>query len=45
MITASYYVRNYDFTPAFYDGYFTVAQADQGLASAGYNLQAIGMTG
>lgn len=42
MITASYYVRNYDFTPAFYDGYFTVAQADQGLASAGYNLQAIG---
>lgn len=42
MITTSYYVRNYDFTPAFYDGYFTVAQADQGLASAGYNLQAIG---
>ncbi|MGW8823194.1 C45 family autoproteolytic acyltransferase/hydrolase [Paenibacillus lautus] len=42
MITASYYVRNYDFTPAFYDGYFTVAQADQGLATAGYNLQAIG---
>ncbi|MEC0305397.1 C45 family autoproteolytic acyltransferase/hydrolase [Paenibacillus lautus] len=42
MITPSYYVRNYDFTPAFYDGYFTMAQADQGLASAGYNLQALG---
>lgn len=42
MITGSYYVRNYDFTPAFYDGYFTAAQADQGLATAGYNLQAIG---
>ncbi|MGV2788446.1 peptidase C45, partial [Clostridium perfringens] len=42
MITPSYYVRNYDFTPAFYDGYFTAAQPDQGLAPVGYNLQAIG---
>ncbi|MGG4344101.1 C45 family autoproteolytic acyltransferase/hydolase [Paenibacillus lautus] len=42
MITPSYYVRNYDFTPAFYDGYFTAAQADKGLATVGYNLQAIG---
>lgn len=42
MITPSYYVRNYDFTPAFYDGYFTAAQPEQGLATVGYNLQAIG---
>ncbi|MDH6672506.1 putative choloylglycine hydrolase [Paenibacillus sp. LBL] len=42
MIAPAYYIRNYDFTPAFYDGYFTMAQSGQGLATAGYNLQAIG---
>lgn len=42
MIAPAYYIRNYDFTPEFYDGYFTMAQSGQGLATAGYNLQAVG---
>lgn len=42
MMTPAYYVRNYDFSPALYDGYFTLLQSDAAFATAGYNLQAIG---
>ncbi|MFT4413847.1 C45 family autoproteolytic acyltransferase/hydrolase [Fredinandcohnia humi] len=42
VITTDYYVRNYDFSPDFYDGVFVMAQPHSGLASAGYSLQAIG---
>lgn len=42
IITKDYYVRNYDFSPAFYDGYFSLLQPENVFASAGYNLQIIG---
>lgn len=42
MLTDSYYVRNYDFTPDLYDGYFSLIQPKAAFASAGYNLQVIG---
>lgn len=38
----AFYVRNYDFSPDFYDGLFTVSQPERGYATAGYNLQGIG---
>ncbi|WP_397538449.1 C45 family autoproteolytic acyltransferase/hydolase [Rummeliibacillus pycnus] len=42
VITKDYYVRNYDFGPALYDGCFSLVQPNQVFSSAGYNLQAIG---
>ncbi|RNB74978.1 peptidase C45 [Brevibacillus invocatus] len=42
MMTPAYYVRNYDFSPALYDGYFTLLQSNSAFATAGYNLQVIG---
>ncbi|MCA1054078.1 C45 family peptidase [Rossellomorea aquimaris] len=42
LITNEYYVRNYDFSPLFYDGLFTLTQSTSSYASAGYNLQGIG---
>lgn len=42
MLTDSYYVRNYDFSPDLYDGYFSLLQPEEALASAGYNLQVLG---
>ncbi|SDQ06427.1 C45 family autoproteolytic acyltransferase/hydolase [Virgibacillus salinus] len=42
MVTNAYYVRNYDFSPALYDGYFSLIQPEEGFASAGYNLQVLG---
>lgn len=42
MLTDDYYVRNYDFSPELYDGYFSLIQPNEAFASAGYNLQAIG---
>ncbi|MGE8205425.1 C45 family autoproteolytic acyltransferase/hydrolase [Heyndrickxia sp. NPDC080065] len=43
LITKEYYVRNYDFSPVFYDSFFSLLQPTEGAyASAGYNLQAIG---
>jgi predicted choloylglycine hydrolase len=41
-LTKECYVRNYDFTPALYDGIFSLVQADQAFATAGYNLQILG---
>ncbi|MGD6801824.1 C45 family autoproteolytic acyltransferase/hydrolase [Rossellomorea vietnamensis] len=41
-MTAEFYVRNYDFAPALYDGLFSLVQGGNVLASAGYNLQLIG---
>ncbi|MGG3885152.1 C45 family autoproteolytic acyltransferase/hydolase [Brevibacillus panacihumi] len=42
ILTRDYYVRNYDFSPDFYDGFFSLLQPDQAFATAGYNLQLIG---
>lgn len=42
IITKDYYVRNYDFSPALYDGVFSLVQSDRAFATAGYNLQIIG---
>ncbi|MDX8342385.1 C45 family peptidase [Rossellomorea sp. YZS02] len=42
LMTSDYYVRNYDFSPDFYDGIFSCVQSDTALASAGYNLQVLG---
>ncbi|MFI8575436.1 C45 family autoproteolytic acyltransferase/hydrolase [Rossellomorea aquimaris] len=42
LLTSEYYVRNYDFSPALYDGIFSLVQADQAFATAGYNLQILG---
>ncbi|MCA1062759.1 C45 family autoproteolytic acyltransferase/hydrolase [Rossellomorea sp. AcN35-11] len=42
VITNEYYVRNYDFSPFLYDGLFSLIQANNSYASAGYNLQGIG---
>ena len=42
IITKDYYVRNYDFSPALYDGVFSLVQPDKAFASAGYNLQIVG---
>jgi predicted choloylglycine hydrolase len=42
IITKDYYVRNYDFSPALYDGIFSLIQPDSAFATAGYNLQMIG---
>jgi predicted choloylglycine hydrolase len=42
ILTNEYYVRNYDFSPDFYDGIFSCVQSDEALASAGYNLQILG---
>ncbi|RYI27555.1 peptidase C45 [Bacillus infantis] len=42
VMTKDFYVRNYDFSPEFYDGIFTLSENLPALASAGYNLQAIG---
>lgn len=42
LLTNEYYVRNYDFSPALYDGIFSLVQADQAFAAAGYNLQILG---
>lgn len=41
-MTDEFYVRNYDFAPALYDGLFSLVQGGSVLASAGYNLQLIG---
>ncbi|MGY0694828.1 C45 family autoproteolytic acyltransferase/hydrolase [Virgibacillus sp. FSP13] len=38
----SFYVRNYDFSPEFYDGRFVFSQPAQGYASAGFSQQMIG---
>lgn len=42
IMTKDFYVRNYDFSPALYDGLFSLVQSDSALATAGYNLQVIG---
>lgn len=42
IITKEYYVRNYDFSPLFYDGCLSLLQPKGTLASVGYNLQVIG---
>ena len=42
LLTSEYYVRNYDFSPALYDEIFSLVQADQAFATAGYNLQILG---
>ncbi|WP_406687686.1 C45 family autoproteolytic acyltransferase/hydolase, partial [Rossellomorea vietnamensis] len=42
LLTREYYVRNYDFSPALYDGIFSLVQPEQAFASAGYNLQLLG---
>lgn len=42
VITKDYYVRNYDFSPRFYDHLFSFIQPEECHASAGYNLQLIG---
>ncbi|SFA94574.1 Predicted choloylglycine hydrolase [Lentibacillus halodurans] len=42
MLTDDYYVRNYDFTPELYDGYFSLIQPQAAFATAGYNLQVVG---
>ncbi|MUK88857.1 peptidase C45 [Ornithinibacillus sp. L9] len=42
IITKDYYVRNYDFSPDFYDGIFSLIQSNTSFASAGYNLQLLG---
>ncbi|QKY70728.1 C45 family peptidase [Lentibacillus sp. CBA3610] len=42
MLTDTYYVRNYDFSPDLYDGYFSLVQPEEAFASAGYNLQVLG---
>jgi predicted choloylglycine hydrolase len=42
LLTNEYYVRNYDFSPALYDGVFSLVQADKAFAIAGYNLQMLG---
>lgn len=42
LLTNEYYVRNYDFSPTLYDGIFSLVQADQAFAAAGYNLQILG---
>jgi predicted choloylglycine hydrolase len=42
LLTKDYYVRNYDFSPALYDGVFSLVQPDHAFASAGYNLQVLG---
>ncbi|WP_042147299.1 C45 family autoproteolytic acyltransferase/hydolase [Paucisalibacillus sp. EB02] len=42
IVTKDYYVRNYDFSPALYDGVFSLVQPDNAFASAGYNLQILG---
>jgi len=42
LITKDYYVRNYDFSPVLYDGFFSLLQSQNAYATAGYNLQAIG---
>ncbi|PFA63120.1 peptidase C45 [Bacillus sp. AFS015802] len=42
LLTSDYYVRNYDFSPDFYDGIFSCVQSDTAFASAGYNLQVLG---
>ncbi|GAA0607084.1 C45 family autoproteolytic acyltransferase/hydolase [Virgibacillus siamensis] len=42
MMTNTFYVRNYDFSPDLYDGYFSLIQPDEAFATAGYNLQVLG---
>ncbi|WP_277673888.1 C45 family autoproteolytic acyltransferase/hydolase [Piscibacillus halophilus] len=42
IITKDYYVRNYDFSPALYDGIFSLVQSESAFATAGYNLQVLG---
>lgn len=42
LLTNDYYVRNYDFSPALYDGIFSLVQVDKAFATAGYNLQMLG---
>lgn len=42
IITKEYYVRNYDFSPALYDGIFSLVQSEEAFATAGYNLQVLG---
>ncbi|WP_417899646.1 C45 family peptidase [Bacillus haimaensis] len=42
LITKDFYVRNYDFSPVLYDGFFSLLQPENAYATAGYNLQAIG---
>ncbi|MGN8843110.1 C45 family autoproteolytic acyltransferase/hydrolase [Niallia sp. Sow4_A1] len=42
ILTDQYYVRNYDFSPDFYDGIFSLVQSKTALATAGYNLQILG---
>src|SRR5699024_10392560 len=42
IMTEDYYVRNYDFSPDFYDGIFSMVQPGKTFATAGYNLQILG---
>lgn len=42
LMTADYYVRNYDFSPNLYDGIFSLCQPRTSLATAGYHLQILG---
>lgn len=41
-MTKEFYVRNYDFSPDFYDGIFSLVQPENPFATAGYNLQLLG---
>ncbi|WLR43063.1 C45 family autoproteolytic acyltransferase/hydrolase [Bacillus carboniphilus] len=42
LMTHDFYVRNYDFSPDYYDGIFSLIQQDETFASAGYNLSLLG---
>jgi predicted choloylglycine hydrolase len=42
VITPTYYVRNYDFSPVLYDHLFVLQQVEGAYASGGYSLQVIG---
>ncbi|SHG64390.1 C45 family autoproteolytic acyltransferase/hydolase [Ornithinibacillus halophilus] len=42
-MTSECYVRNYDFSPDLYDGIFSLIQPDNAYATAGYNLQLLGL--
>ncbi|RLQ92393.1 C45 family autoproteolytic acyltransferase/hydolase [Falsibacillus albus] len=41
-MTRDGYIRNYDFSPEYYDGIFSLVQSRDHYASAGYNLQILG---
>lgn len=42
MMSDSYYVRNYDFSPELYDHRFALSDPKEGFATAGYPLQLLG---